>query len=301
MWKASGSSTLGRTLTIEKVVKTNGLTKSRRSVIIQLTLCKSLNYTSKIQKQNQLIALSIFHHVLIFFLLLITIKNFLVPMSLCCNSHASRLSWSVPCYLKLRAKGRNNSQHCWVNNVGRCCVRVGDSVQKDATTPNNAGTCSTSWEGYIPWWLFLNTLILSWRVRGPNNVGRAVQTDPTLLRYASTITEQKKCWELFAQKFNPFQTSRYSMQKSVQTDATCNTQQCCVRLHGAMRSLLFIVEEFVRVVNMLFIIVTSAKVESCKLGTSLRFGQRSEPRENAPHAASPLARAFSRDSFHSPK
>ena len=170
-------------------------------------------------------------------------------MSLCCNSHASRLSCSVPCYLKLRAKGRNNFQHCWVNNVGRCCVRVGDSVQKNATTPNNVGTCSTSWEGYNPWGLFLNTLMLSWRVRGPNNVGRAVQTDPTLLRYASTITEQKKCWELFAQKFNPFQTSRYSMQKSVQTDATCNTQQCWVRLHGAMRSLLFIVEEFVRVVN----------------------------------------------------
>ena len=33
------------------------------------------------------------------------------------------------------------------------------------------------------------------RVRGPNNVGRAVQTDPTLLRNASAITEQKKCWE----------------------------------------------------------------------------------------------------------
>ena len=30
-------------------------------------------------------------------------------------------------------------------------------------------------------------------VRGPNNVGRAVQTDPTLLRYTSAITEQKKC------------------------------------------------------------------------------------------------------------
>ena len=25
-----------------------------------------------------------------------------------------------------------------------------------------------------------------------------VQTDPTLLRYASAITEQKKCWELLA-------------------------------------------------------------------------------------------------------
>ena len=29
------------------------------------------------------------------------------------------------------------------------------------------------------------------RVRGPNNVGRAVQTDPTLLGYASVITKQK--------------------------------------------------------------------------------------------------------------
>ena len=154
MWKASGSSTPGRTLTVEKVVKTNGLTKSRRSVIIQLTLRKSFNYTSKIQKQNQLIVLSIFRYILIFFLLLITIKNFLVPMSLCCNSHASPLSCSVPCYLKLRAKGRNNSQHCWANNVGRCCVRVGDGVQTDATTPNNLRTCSTSWEGYNPWDFF---------------------------------------------------------------------------------------------------------------------------------------------------
>ena len=44
------------------------------------------------------------------------------------------------------------------------------------------------------------------RVRGPNNVGRAVQTDPPLLRYASAITEQKKCWELLARKFDRFQT-----------------------------------------------------------------------------------------------
>ena len=38
------------------------------------------------------------------------------------------------------------------------------------------------------------------RVRGPNKVGRAVQTDPTLLHYASAITEQKKCWKLLVQK-----------------------------------------------------------------------------------------------------
>jgi len=35
-------------------------------------------------------------------------------------------------------------------------------------------------------------------VRGPNNVVKTVQTDPTLLRYASAITEQKRCWELLA-------------------------------------------------------------------------------------------------------
>ena len=50
-------------------------------------------------------------------------------------------------------------------------------------------------------------------VRGPNNVGRAVQTDPTLLRYASAITEQKKCWELLAEKFDRFQTLRNNIQQ----------------------------------------------------------------------------------------
>ena len=45
-------------------------------------------------------------------------------------------------------------------------------------------------------------------VRGPNNVGRAVQTDPTLLRYASAITEQQKCRELLAEKFDRSQTLR---------------------------------------------------------------------------------------------
>ena len=61
---------------------------------------------------------------------------------------------------------------------------------------------------------------------GPNNVGRAVQTDPTLLRYASAIMEQKKCWELLAEKFDQFQTLRNNMQQGAQTDATCNIQKC---------------------------------------------------------------------------
>ena len=66
-------------------------------------------------------------------------------------------------------------------------------------------------------------------VSGPNNVGRAVQTDPTLLRNASAITEQKKCWELLAEKFDRFQTllnnkqtRSNNMQHGVQTDAKCN-------------------------------------------------------------------------------
>ena len=56
-------------------------------------------------------------------------------------------------------------------------------------------------------------------VRGPNNVGRAVRTDPTLLRYASAIKEQKKCWELLAEKFDRFQTLRNNTQ---QHPTTCN-------------------------------------------------------------------------------
>ena len=95
------------------------------------------------------------------------------------------------------ANGRNNSQHCWDLQyvLGRIQPR---SLCKP---------CVMS-------------------VRGPNNVGRAVQTDPTLLRYASAITEQKKCWELLAEKFDRFQTLRNNMQQEVQTDTTCNIQQC---------------------------------------------------------------------------
>ena len=40
------------------------------------------------------------------------------------------------------------------------------------------------------------------RVRGPNNVGRAVQADPSYGDHG----KKKKCWELLAQKFNPLQT-----------------------------------------------------------------------------------------------
>ena len=46
-----------------------------------------------------------------------------------------------------------------------------------------------------------------------------MQTDPTLLRYVSAITEQKKCWELLAEKFDRFQTLRNNSQ---QPPTTCN-------------------------------------------------------------------------------
>ena len=51
------------------------------------------------------------------------------------------------------------------------------------------------------------------RVRGPNNVGESVQTDPTLLCYASAITGQKKCWEMLAQKFDRSQNLRNNTQQ----------------------------------------------------------------------------------------
>ena len=65
------------------------------------------------------------------------------------------------------ANGCNNSQQCWDL---RCIV------------------------GRIQPISLCKPCVMS--VRGPNNVGRAVQTDLTLLRYASAITERKKCWEL---------------------------------------------------------------------------------------------------------
>ena len=72
------------------------------------------------------------------------------------------------------------------------------------------------------------------RFRGPNNVGRAVQTDPTLLCHASATTKQKKYWELLAQKFDRFQTLSNNSQQfptAVQTDATWNIQQFGATVH----------------------------------------------------------------------
>ena len=82
------------------------------------------------------------------------------------------------------AKGCNNSQQCWDL---QCIV------------------------GRIQPISLCKPCVMS--VRGPNTVGRAVQTYPTLLRYASVITEQKKFWEFLAEKFDRFQTLRNNTQQ----------------------------------------------------------------------------------------
>ena len=43
------------------------------------------------------------------------------------------------------------------------------------------------------------------------------QPDATLLRYASAITEQRKCWELLAQNFDWFQTLSNNSQQHATT------------------------------------------------------------------------------------
>ena len=56
----------------------------------------------------------------------------------------------------------------------------------------------------------------------PAMLERAVQTDPTLLRYTSAITEQKKCWESLGLKFGRFQT----LLNNSQQNATICSRVC---------------------------------------------------------------------------
>ena len=65
--------------------------------------------------------------------------------------------------------------------------------------------------------------------------------DPTLLGYASGITEQiKEILRVVSSKVllvsnfaQQLPTTRNNMQQSVQKDATYDNQQCCIRLQGA--------------------------------------------------------------------
>ena len=119
--------------------------------------------------------------------------------------HSGQQPLCLLIFLKAACKGCNNSQHCCANNVGSCCWC--------ANRCNNSQQC---WDlqcilGRIQPISLCKPCIMS--VHGPNNVGRVVQTDPTLLCYTSAITEQKKCWELLAEKFDRFQTLRNNIQQ----------------------------------------------------------------------------------------
>ena len=64
----------------------------------------------------------------------------------------------------------------------------------------------------------------------PQQCWKAVQTDPTLLRYASAITEQirmlRSCWLKSLTCFKLCSTTHNNLQQGVQTDAHCEIQQC---------------------------------------------------------------------------
>ena len=73
------------------------------------------------------------------------------------------------------------------------------------------------------------------------HVERAVQNDPALLRYASAITEPKEMLgSLTGSKLRL--TTPNNMQQGVQTDATCNTQQCWVLLANKVAMLGVVVQ-----------------------------------------------------------
>ena len=58
------------------------------------------------------------------------------------------------------------------------------------------------------------------RVRDRNDVGGTVQTDPTLLPYASAITE-KKWWELLAKTFDHQTLRNNSKQQATTCGRVC--------------------------------------------------------------------------------
>ena len=109
----------------------------------------------------------------------------------------SQQCWELlpPCW-QWCANGCNNSQQCW-------------DLQCIVGRMQNMRPCKLC-------------LI---RVRGLNNVGKALQTDPTSLHYASAITDFKGSltgFKLCANTPVPTTRVRNNMQQGVQMDVTCN-------------------------------------------------------------------------------
>ena len=119
--------------------------------------------------------------------------------------------------------GPTVGQQCWESMLESqsCCVRVGNGVQTD-----------DCWDlhcivGRI-WPTRLRRPFVI-RVRGPSTAGGAVQTDYYILRQSLIKRDVGSCWLKVWQVSNFAQhlpTTRNNMQQSVQTDATCNIQQC---------------------------------------------------------------------------
>ena len=122
--------------------------------------------------------------------------------------------------VKLPAKERNNSQHCWANKVVSCCVRVGSGVQTNATPPINVRTCSASWEGYRPWDLNAR----AWPQQCWKSYALRIQHCWATLRRSQN--KLKKFWELLAQKFYWRQTLRNNSQQHATTyNSVCKRTQ----------------------------------------------------------------------------
>ena len=83
----------------------------------------------------------------------------------------------------------------------------------------------------------------SMRVRGPNNVGRAMHYGSNIVglrfgdhrtNYIKEILRVVSSKVLLVSNFaQQLPTTRNNMQQSVQKDATYDNQQCCIRLQGA--------------------------------------------------------------------
>ena len=100
--------------------------------------------------------------------------------------------------------GRNNSQHCWCNNVGSCCIRLHTTTNTDATTPNIVGA----------------TML--------GVVASVCTPQPTRTQQLPTLLVQQ-CWELL----HPFAHHNQHGRNNSQHCWCNNVGSCCACLHAA--------------------------------------------------------------------
>ena len=128
-------------------------------------------------------------------------------------------------HFKLRANECNNSRHSWANNVESCCVRVGSSVKTYATTANDVA----------PSRVFVKEIMCN-ACASPQQCCKSCANGSNIaaLRLGDQGTKDVgSCWLKRLTGFKLCATTPNNIQQGVQTDATCNIQQCCDRLRGA--------------------------------------------------------------------